>query len=411
MKRPRRLAPWLCAVPLAVIAGVCLAAFWWWQRPAERLRRGLATLQARDWERLEYVQFSLPKTTVYAAPTSLFSAALKLERREFTSALRELRYATADPTIRPLAWVMSGEVLYAQGRFREAEMDFNIALELDPNLAEAHRWLAIAYYDIGLMTEALRHLQRVAELEPTDPRPHRIMAVIHMDHGSYAVAVEDFEESLRRDPHQPDEQDILIELAQTQFILKRYDDARRTLSACRETGEVLAMRSDAYFALGDAAQAKQLAQKALALEPDQRLAFLVLGKIALEERRHADAVDLLSKGVAAAPRDYDLQYTLLTALRAANPADEAAQQVAVVEGLRNLRERFDSLTEEAVSQPYNADIRYQLGMLASELDMPRIAESWLKAAVALDPKHRLARMELKRRESGSFNAAAILRSS
>jgi tetratricopeptide (TPR) repeat protein len=401
----------LVVLPILLIAGTSALALWWWQRPQERLRRSLATLEARDWERLEYEHFSLPRTSAYAAPTSLLSAALKLERREFTAALRDLRYAAADPDIRPLAWVFAGKALYAQDRFREAELNFKHALELDPNLVEAHRWLAIAYYDIGLMTEAQRHLQRVAELKPDDPRPHRIMAVIHMDHGSYALAVEDFEESLRRDPHQPDLQDILVELAQTQFILKRYEDARRTLGGCEETAEVLAMKSDAEFSLGDVAQAKKLSEKALDLELNQRLALLVLGKIALEERRHNDAVDLLARGAAVAPTDYDLQYTLLTALRAANRTDEADNQVVVVEKLRQLRERFDLLTEDAASQPYNADIRYQLGVLANQLDMPRVAESWLKAALVLNPNHPLARSELNSRESASLNAAAILRGS
>jgi tetratricopeptide (TPR) repeat protein len=171
------------------------------------------------------------------------------------------------------------------------------------------------------------------------------------------------------------------------------------------------MQSEACFALGDPVQAKALAQKALESDPNQRLALLVLGKVALEERRHEDAVDLLSKGAAAAPNDYDLQYTLLTAWRAAHRAEEAEKQVAVVEKLRELREQFDSLAEEAAHEPYNADIRYQLGMLATRLEMPRIAESWLKAAVALNPNHRSAREALKRRDSASLNASAILHGS
>src|SRR5215469_9991657 len=124
MSRSRKPGRVLVALPIALIAGACMLALWWCQRPAERLRRSLATLESRDWERLEYEHFSLPKTRVYAAPSNLFSAALKLERREFTAALRDLKYAAADPAIRPLAWVMAGEALYAQDRFREAEINF-----------------------------------------------------------------------------------------------------------------------------------------------------------------------------------------------------------------------------------------------------------------------------------------------
>ncbi|HQU43154.1 MAG: hypothetical protein B7Z73_06555 [Planctomycetia bacterium 21-64-5] len=407
--RSRRPARALVVLSIALVGGGSLVGLWWCQRPAEQLRRALATLEARDWERLQYQQFALPRSNEYAAPSSLFAAALKLQRRDFLPALRELGYAAADPKIRPRAWVLSGEALYAQNRFREAELNFKHALELDPDLVEAHRWLAIAYYDIGLMAEALRHLQQVADLDPRDPRPHRIMAVIHLDRGSYAIAVEDFEESLRRDPRQLDRQEILTELAQAQLTLKRFDDAQRTLASCHESPEVLAMRADAFFALGDAAQAKRVAEKALQPGSEQRLALLVLGKLALNERRYDDAIDLLSKGSEAASSDYDVQYTLLTALRAAGRAEDAEKQVRAVEELRGLRERFDGLLEQAVSDPYNAEIRYQMGILADRLDMPRVAQSWLKAAVVLDPHHRLAQSEVKKHGAAVFNAAETLR--
>jgi tetratricopeptide (TPR) repeat protein len=381
----------------------------WLERPAEQMRRALATLEARDWERLQYQQLALPRTTEYAAPSRLFVAALQLERRDFLPALRELRFAAADPSIRPLAWVLSGEALYAQNRFREAELNFKHALELDPHLVDAHRWLAIAYYDIGLMAEALRHLRQVAELDPRDPRPHRIMAVIHLDRGSYAIAVEDYEESLRRAPGQPDRQEILTELAQAQLALKRFADAQRTLAGCHESADVLAMQADAFFALGDSAEAKRLAERALETESDQRLALLVLGKLALGEHRSDDAVDLLSKAAQAARSDYDVQYTLLTALRAAGRTQDAEKQLRSVEELRRLREHFDGLLEQAVAEPYNAEIRYQMGVVADRLDMPRVAQSWLKAAIVLNPQHRLAQSEVKKHGAALFNTADALR--
>ncbi|MGH7140003.1 MAG: tetratricopeptide repeat protein, partial [Pirellulales bacterium] len=277
------------------------------------------------------------------------------------------------------------------------------------DLIDAHRWLAIAYYDIGLMDETLRHLQRVAELDPRDPRPHRIMAVIHMDHGSNALAVEDFEESLGRDSRQLDRQEILEELSQAQIGLKRYEDALRTLDACEQTAKVLAMRADASYSLSNPADTRRLAQAALDSDSEQRLALLVMGKLALDDRRHEEAVKILSQAARVARADYDVQYTYYTALRAAGRTQDAEKQLAVTEELRQRHDEFNALVEDVVADPYNAQIRYHLGILAGQLDMPRIAQSWLKAAVALNPNHALARNELEKYDPALSGAAVLLR--
>ncbi len=399
------------AVLIGVVAVGVLTGLWFYGRPVHRVQVGLATLKSRDWERLQYEQLALPRSSEYAATSSLFAAALKLERRDFVSAFRELRFAANDESLRPVAWLLAGEALYAQNRFREAELNFKHALELDPDLIDAHRWLAIAYYDIGLMHEAVIHLRRVAELDPADPRPHRVMAVIHMDLGSNAISVEDFQESFRRNPRQPDRADMLVELASGQLALKRFEDALQTLTDCDETAEVLSMRADALYALGHTAQAKRLAQTALEAEPKQRLSLYVLGKIALGDRRYAEAVDFFTRGTDIAPSDYDMQYMLVTALRASGQTEEAEKRLELAEQLRVLREEFDSLLSQAIEEPYNADIRYRLGILADRLNMPQLAQSWLKAAVVLDPGHGLAQRALKEQGTAAPDASMLLRGS
>lgn len=399
----------LFSLVISVIAGGFLLGLWYRHRPTECLRRAIGTLQSRDWERLQYQKLSLPTAPRYAAVNHLFAGALELEQRQFEQALRDFRYAVGVPKARPLALLLTGEALYGEGRFREAEMNFNLALQEDPQLVDAHRWLAIGYYDIGLMHEAVGHLQLVAELDPQDARPHRVMAVIHTDLGSLAVAVEDYEESLRRNPDQPDREEILTELAQVQLSLKRFDDAQRTLAECPPTAEALAIEATCAHEVGDAQRARQLAEKALQLDSEKRAARVVLGKLALDERRYDDAVARLAEGVKLAPADYDLRYTLVVALRAAGQKDEAEKHLAVVEELRNLREHFDELVQDASKEPYSAEIRYQLGLIADRLDTPEVARSWFKAAVALDANHIGAQRRLRELGSPSFNAAERIR--
>jgi tetratricopeptide (TPR) repeat protein len=405
--RQRRRSTWFTATVVSV-ALLFLVGLWWCRRPDVQRRRGLEALTARHWERLHYVEAALPQTSDYIAPQSLFAGALKLERREFSSALRDLRFAANDRRLQPLAWLLAGEALYAQNRFREAELNFQHAVELDPNLADAHRWMAIGYYDVGLLNQALVHLRRVAELDASDPRPHRLMALIHLDRGGYAIAIEDLQESLRRDANQPDREDMLAELASCQLELNRYEDAQRTLEFCPKTGEVLAMRAEAEYALGDREQARRLAQQALDSEMEVPLALSVLGKLALDERRYADAIEMLTHGADIAPSNYHMQYNLVTALRAAGRHEAAEKQLAAAEAIREVRDQFEVLLEQAAVEPYNPDIRYQLGLLSDRLGQPQISRMWMKAAVILDPHYLPALAELKKHGSTEINAADIL---
>lgn len=404
----KKLSIWLVFVSLAML---WFAGVWMFKSPRAQQNRVLGALARHDWEELQYLETSLTGRWEFEPSRHLVRASLELNRREFVAAHKDLRLAAADRTARPYAWLLAGECLYAQNRFREAELNFKYAIELDKNLAEAHRWLAISYYDIGLMNEAVLHLNRVAELDPHDPRPHRVIAVIHLDAGSFAIAIEDFRESFRREPNQSDREDMLLELASCQLSVKRHNDALRTLAQCAESAEVLAMRAEAHYALGDKEAALGLADRALTLEADQRLALAVLGKLALDERRFDDAVEALMRAVRAAPSDYDLHYTLVAALRGAGRKEDAEKQLAAAESLRERREEYDDLVSRAAGEPYNADIRYQLAILANQLSLPDLAGIWLKASLLLDPGHALATAELRKHRSVLPSAATMLRGS
>lgn len=403
-------ARWLM-LSMALVGSCLLGTFGWREQPAMQFQRALDSLQSHDWERLQYRQLALARRQGYEPHNSLLIAALQIEQRQIEPALRELRYARRHPDTRALAFMVTGEANYARSEFREAELNFKRALFFDPQLADAHRWLAVAYYDIGLMHEAVLHLQQVADLDPADPSPHRIMAVIHMDLGNNAIAVENLQESLRRDAWQPDRQEILIELAQSEISLKRFKDAQQTLSECEESADSLALLANCCYALGDAAQARQLAERSLEAGPRQRLAIMVLGNLAFDQRNYQRAVEMLSRAAEQAPTDYELRYSFVTALRAAGHTDQAEEELQAVEELHRVRQEFDELLQRAIEEPYEADIRYQLGLLADRMKMARVAESWFKAAVSLDPRHRLARNELQKRGSTGIGPAAIFRGS
>jgi hypothetical protein len=63
--------------------------------------------------------------------------------------------------------------------------------------------------------------------------------------------------------------------------------------------------------------------------------------------------------------------------------------------LRDLVTQFSRLHGKAVANPADADLRYQLGVVANRLDKRELARSWFMAALALDPTHTHARQALQ----------------
>lgn len=381
------------AVALSSI--IALVALCCHESPGQRLKRALHAMDVADWERLQYQHAALKNVRGYESQAGLLAGALRLQAGELDSALDELEFAAVHPDTSVRALVLAGEALYAKDNFHLAERTLRAAVTIDPDCIEAHRWLATAYYDIGLMNEALAHFQRVADLDPSDPRPHRIMGVLRMDHGNPATAADDFEESLRRDPNQVDADQIRLELAQCQERLHRFADAQHTLANCSESAGKLALLASMQHAEGRAEKARRLAEAALELAPEQRLALLVLGKLAFDDLRFGQAVELLSQAAEAAPKDHDIRYTLAIALRAAGRAGDAKRELEAAEDLRRLRERSEDVFRDALANRYNADLRYELGLLAEEVDMFALAESWFHAAVMLAQDHPEARAKLE----------------
>lgn len=387
----------LAALSLFCLCGLLLALLWCERQPARQFQRGMQAVRARDWEGVNYAHLALSGAAGYETRDSLFRGALQVAQRQTEPALDELHFAAKNEETRAAAYELAGEALYVQQNFRAAEASFRRALALDPDLSAAHRQLAAAYYDVGLMGEALSHLQRLAELEPLDPRPHQVMGVIHMDFGNSSAAVEDFEESLRRGPSQVDRQEMLLELAQCQRQLHRYDDARRTLETSDESPEALALLADVWYRQGEREQARRCAQAALDRAADQRLALLVLGRIAFDERRFDEAVTSLHQAAKTAPKDADIRYSLATALRECGRAEDAAAEMRAADELYQKGTLAQTMLQQTAAEPYNAELRYRLGELADELGAPDIAQTWFQATLLLAPGHRQARAKLSGR--------------
>ncbi len=387
--KPRRTGRWLwaaAALTLAVAAAV-VAAAWQERRPERRFARALAALDAKQFDRVAEELADLEGVPGFEPQRHFLRGALLLHAGQRYPALEEFGHTVEVPALRVRTLTLSGQALYEARQLPAAVNVLRQAVAADPKAVEAHRWLASAYYDLGLNDDTLAHLQRIAELDPADPRPHRLMGLIQKDFENYSGAVASYQESLRRDPQQPHREAVFLELAACQIKLQQNEDALRTLAEAQPSPDRWASEAECHYRAGRAEEAKRLVEQALAADPVHLQALLLKGTILLDGGRVGEAAEVFAQAVVGYPKDYVARQRLIQAYRQLGDTDRVAEQAAIADNLKRLREEFSKLHETAAAEPQNADVRCRLGVLALELDRADLARVWFQAALAIDPKH------------------------
>lgn len=380
----RRLLGVVALAALSAIAFVALRRFA--IGPAEdKLEAAIEALNQGDWGLARKCARELKSTRRLAPQAHFLQGAILLQKGYCYPALDVLEKVPRDSALKQRALVLAGQAWYRLGRHVEAQTVLLQSLESDPDSAEAHRWLAASYYDLGAIRAALEHLERTAVLDAADPRPHRLMGLIYKDYERYEDAVPSYAESLRRKSDQQDAPAIRQEMAACQLKVRRHEDALATLEPCADSPEIDALRAECYYALGRTKQAESHLDRALRHEPDNLEALLLQGSNSLEAGDAALAIKTFQRGVQSHPRDYTAHFRLAQAYANAGEPELSAAAGAEAEKIRVLRHEFAQLHREAWDRPGDINVRSRLAELAQELGRPELAGVWLRAAAALKP--------------------------
>jgi tetratricopeptide (TPR) repeat protein len=97
-----------------------------------------------------------------------------------------------------------GNTLLSQGRLDEAIEQYERALEMKPDLAEAHSNLGLALKARGDLREATRHYLIALEIDPALPDAHNNLGVILAQQGRFDEAIRHFRRALEERPGFPD---------------------------------------------------------------------------------------------------------------------------------------------------------------------------------------------------------------
>jgi TolB-like protein/Tfp pilus assembly protein PilF len=168
------------------------------------------------------------------------------------------------------------------------------ALELDPDLVDAHLLLAGLLMQQWQWTEAEAEYRRTLELSPNDARAHSGMASWFLCHGRMEEALEWVQRARELDPVAVPGSDI----GWTLFQARRYDDAMREYRSY------------------------------LAVAPDDAGTLWYLGFALIANNQPADAIPVLQKALAGSNRSPGVIGVLIRAYALAGRRDDALRLLA-----------------------------------------------------------------------------------
>ena len=131
-------------------------------------------------------------------------------------------------------------VIYGGGNLNRAQLEFEKALELDPNYAAAVNELAYTYAAEELYEKAIETLQRYASLSPGDANPFDSMGELYLMMGRLDESVARYTEAVRV---KPDFTSAYISLAYVFAYMENYSECLRCLDDLLKTGPPIGVKA------------------------------------------------------------------------------------------------------------------------------------------------------------------------
>ncbi len=307
---------------------------------------------------------------------------------------------STDEVITTYIYYIAGELAFRQKDYASTIDYLQTAMQIGDNLdlpcLPAYQLMASLHYDQGNMQHAMEAAHRVAEIDPENAQIYRFMGMIQQDYEQWEDAKTAYLTCLDKDPFAEYRNEILVGLGQICLKLRQYPEAKSWLQLATVTPQVLALRAEAEFNLGNLATALEQLQQSLDADPQQRDAILLTGTIQVQDKKHNEAIAVLLQGLEYHPKDDQLMYKLAEAYRGIGDNINAEKYIAQSDSLRQKRERFSKLNTDAIGEPTNVEMRLELGQLAEEIGKPEIAMGWYQAVLQLDPTHEEAAKHLNR---------------
>jgi len=231
-----------------------------------------------------------------------------------------------DPRVLKRRYFSKGNAYFVQGKYAEAAIEYQNAIQVDPKFTEAHYRLAQCYAKQAYWGGAYQEFSRTVEIAPGNLNAQLDLSHILLAAGKFPDARDHAEVVLKSDPQS----------AEAQILVADADagagDLSKAIAEAQSAIQMDANRSASYLSLAllqernqESPAAEQSFQKALALDPKSINATLALGRFYQSQKRWQDAEKQFQAAIALDPLSPSPRASLANLYLAEGQKDMAEQ--------------------------------------------------------------------------------------
>jgi tetratricopeptide (TPR) repeat protein len=273
------------------------------------------------------------------------------KQRQFDVAVKEFKKVTElDPSFAD-GFVSLGQAYMENSDYTSAAAPLKHALELNPNLPQAHQLLGYVLLSQGYAAEAIPHLERSSD--------KTALGIAEIQTGQLPEAIANLQAALAAHPN---DQDLLYYLGRASGLLSK-QSIETLLAAYPDSARAHQAMAENYFVLRRMPEAEKEYREAIRLRPGLPEVHLALGEVYAGGSQWAKAEEDFRLQTKLQPGNAEAAYRLGAALLEQGKAKEARAELV----------RADHL------MPEMPETLYSLGKAASlEGDSAAAEKAWTK---------------------------------
>jgi serine/threonine protein kinase/tetratricopeptide (TPR) repeat protein len=184
--------------------------------------------------------------------TNLFSPSNEVFPRAKKAAQKALEI---DPNLDEAHIVLAAELMWYEFDFPGAEKEFKTAIDLNPRNADAHHWHAFLSMYSGRKEEAIKEILLARDLDPFAPRKNTDLGQIFFLARDYPRAVEELKKSIELFPEHSSN---YVRIAEVYLQMGEYKDAIESILPFAGQQDFVPTLAYAYALSGEKAKAQEI---------------------------------------------------------------------------------------------------------------------------------------------------------
>jgi Flp pilus assembly protein TadD len=174
------------------------------------------------------------------------------------------------------AHVSLAHTLMHEWQWQKADQEFRHAIELNPNYVVAYHWYALCHTALGRVDEAVQSMQRAIRLDPVSTRINADLGMAYLAAGRYAEAVKQEDRTLELAPQATTPKWIRgMALEQLGQFDRAQADMKAVFDAWEGEPPIAGSLGHLYAVSGNETEARRLMKELIAQQGKHEVAFFV----------------------------------------------------------------------------------------------------------------------------------------